>query len=218
MGKQDLIFFADNDPQTSTRHCEALDRAGYTVRRCPLDTLSSTINGTLHGIVLLNLGSNVKAGLEAQQQLVADGRVWPVIIIADCDRIPVAVKAMKAGAMDFHVNSVSPEKLLKSVQNAMLQLDAGKGLRLRRASIEQRCASLTQREREIMAYVANGITNLETAQRLGLSMRTIEVHRSRIMDKMGATCLADLTRMVDLCSLCTAESLENKTATREDRR
>ena len=202
MGREDLIFFADNDPQTPSQHCVALGHAGYTVRYCPLDTLSNTLNGTLQGIVVLNLGSNVKAGLEAQQQLLADGRTWLVIFIANCDQIPEAVKAMKAGAMDFHVTSVSPEKLLKSVQEATLKLDAEKDLQLRRARIEQRCASLTRREKEIMEYVANGVTNQDTAQQLGLSMRTIEVHRSRMMEKMGTSCLADLTRMVDLCSLC----------------
>jgi len=202
MNKENIIFFADSDPLVPCQHCVALGDAGYTVKCCPLDTLTSTINGTLQGVVVLNLGSNVKAGLQAQQQLLADGRAWPVIFIANCDQIPEAVKAMKAGALDFHVTSVSPEKLLYSVQEAMMKLDAEKDLQLRRASIEKRCTSLTRREKEIMEYVANGVTNLDTAQRLDLSMRTIEVHRSRMMEKMGASCLADLTRMVDLCKLC----------------
>ena len=202
MGKEDIIFFADSEPQTPCQHCVALDHAGYTVKCCPLNDLANTINGTLQGIVVLNLGNNVNAGLDAQQQLVADGVAWPIIFIADCDQIPEAVKAMKAGAMDFHVTSVSPEKLLKSVKEATLKLDAEKDLQLRRARIEQCCASLTRREKEIMEYVANGVTNQDTAQQLGLSMRTIEVHRSRMMAKMGTTCLADLTRMVDLCKLC----------------
>ena len=205
MGKEDLIFFADNDPQTSSQHRVALGRAGYTVRHCPLDTLSSTLNGTLQGIVVLNLGNNVKAGLEAQQQLLADGRTWPVIFIANCNQIPEAVKAMKAGAIDFHAASVSSDKLVQSIQTAMTQLDAEKDLQLHRATIEQHYASLTRREKEILRYVADGVTNLDTGQQLGLSRRTIEVHRSRIMEKMGATCLADLTRMVDLCRLCNVE-------------
>ena len=83
-----------------------------------------------------------------------------------------------------------------------MKLDAEKSLQLHRASIEQRCTSLTRREKEIIEYVANGVTNQDTADRLGLSMRTIEVHRSRMMGKMGASCLADLTRMVDLCRCC----------------
>ena len=202
MGNEDLIFLADNDPQTSSQHCRVLEQGGYRVKRFSLDALSSTISGTLQGIVVLNLGSNVKAGLEAQQQLVADGRVWPVIFIADCDHIPEAVRAIKAGAIDFHVTPNSPGKLLQSVQEAMLQLDTEINLRQHRASIQQRCTGLTRREKEIMQYVTNGVTNQDTAQQLGLSMRTIEVHRSRVMKKMGATCLADLTRMVVLCLMC----------------
>lgn len=205
MGKEDLIFFADNDPQTSSQHCVALGHAGYTVRYCLLDTLSNTINGTLQGIVVLNMGCNVKAGLKAQQQLLADGRKWPVIFIANCDQIPEAVKAMKAGAIDFHAASVSPGKLVQSVRTAMTQLDVEKDLQLHRAAIEQHYASLTRREKEILRYVADGVTNQDAGRQLGLSRRTIEVHRSRIMEKMGATCLADLTRMVDLCSLCNVE-------------
>ena len=206
MGKEDTIFFADSDPQTPCQHCVDLDHAGYTVKCCPLDSLANTINGTLQGIVILNLGNSIQAGLDAQQQLITNGLALPVIFIADCDQIPEAVKAMKAGAMDFHVTSVSPEKLLHSVQEAMLQLDSEKDLQLRRVRIEQRCTSLTRREKEIMEYVANGLTNQDTAQQLGLSMRTIEVHRSRMMAKMGTTCLADLTRMVDLCKLCKAQN------------
>ena len=202
MSKEDIIFFADSDPQTPCQHCVELGHAGYTVKCCPLDSLANTINGTLQGIVVLNLGSNIQAGLDAQQQLITDGLAWPVIFIADCDQIPEAVKAMKAGAMDFHVTSVSPGKLLKSVQKAMLQLNSEKDLQVRRAAIEQRCTSLTRREKEVMEYVTNGVTNQDTAQQLDLSMRTIEVHRSRMMNKMGATCLADLTRMVDLCRCC----------------
>jgi FixJ family two-component response regulator len=201
MGMQDLIFLADNDPQTSSQHCLVLECAGYRVKHCPLDALSNAINGTQQGIVVLNLGSNVNAGLVAQQQLLAKGLLWLVIFIADCDRIPVAVKAMKAGAIDFHETSDTPEELLQSVQEAMLHLDIRKNHLLYRATIEQRCASLTRREKEIMQYVTNGVTNQDTAQQLGLSMRTIEVHRSRVMKKMGATCLAELTRMTDLCSL-----------------
>ena len=122
MGNEDLIFLADNDPQTSSQHCRVLEQGGYRVKRFSLDALSSTINGTLQGIVVLNLGSNVKAGLEAQQQLVADGRVWQVIFIADCDQIPEAVRAIKAGAIDFHVTPNSPGKLLQSVQEVLVRL------------------------------------------------------------------------------------------------
>ena len=201
-GMQDLIFLADNDPQTSSQHCLVLECAGYKVKCCPLGALSNAIHGRQLGIVVFNLGSNVNAGLEAQQQLLAKGRLWLVIFIADCDQIPAAVKAMKAGAIDFHVASDTPEELLQSVQEAMLYLDTRKKHLLYRATIEQRCASLTRREKEIMRYVTNGVTNQDTARQLGLSMRTIEVHRSRVMKKMGATCLAELTRMTDLCRLC----------------
>jgi FixJ family two-component response regulator len=206
MGKENIIFFADSDPQKPCQHCLALDGAGYTVECCLLDDLANTLNGTARSIVVLNLGSNVKAGLEAQQQLIADGRTWPVIFIADCDQIPEAVKAMKAGATDFHVTTVPPEKLLQSVREAVLQLNSANELQFRRAHIEQCCTSLTRREKEIMEYVTRGITNHETAQRLGLSMRTIEVHRSRMMKKMGATSLADLTRMVDACKICDTQN------------
>jgi two-component system, LuxR family, response regulator FixJ len=205
VGSEGTILFADNDPQTSTVLCNAIARAGYTVEHCPLESLSSISDETPQGIVVLNLGSDVAAGLEYQQQLNNAGYVWPIIFIADCEQVPVAVKAIKGGAIDFHIAPVPPEDLLRSIQEAALRLKNESDESLHRISVEQRCACLTSRELEIMKYITNGVTNLEIARRLGLSQRTIEVHRAHVMEKMQAISLADLTRMVDVCGLCNEE-------------
>jgi len=202
MSMENTIFFADNDPQTSAVLCNAIARAGYTLERCLLENLSSTIEERPQGIVVLNLGSDVAAGLEYQQQLNNSGRAWPIIFITECDQVPVAVKAIKDGAIDFHIKPVPPDDLLRSIREARLRLHNERDECLYRATIEQRCACLSSREMEIMKYITNGVTNLEIARRLGLSQRTIEVHRAHVMEKMQAASLADLTRMVDLCRIC----------------
>ena len=202
MGTEDTIFFADNDTQSASKFCLALDRAGYTVECCPLDTLPNALDGTPQGVVVMNLGNDVAAGLQTQQKLIADGRAWPVIFIADCEYIAEAVKAIKAGAIDFHVATAPTADLLQSVEEAMLRLEAERAQQQRRDTIEKHCAALSMRELEIMKYITSGVTNSDIARQLGLSQRTIEVHRSRVMKKMQAGSLADLTRMVDQCELC----------------
>ena len=206
MGSEDTIFFADNDTQSANKFCRELDRAGYTVERCPLNTLPNALDGTPQGIVVMNLGNDVAAGLQIQQQLSADGRAWPVIFIADCEYIPEAVKAIKAGAIDFHVTTAPTVDLLKSVAESMIRLDAEKTRQRYRDTIEKRCATLSRRELEIMEHITSGVTNRDIASQLGLSQRTIEVHRSRLMGKMQAANITDLTRMVDQCRLCNPNS------------
>jgi len=207
MPGEDTVFFADNDPQTSTALCSAIARAGYTLEHCPLDSLPGTIDERLEGIVVLNLGSDVEAGLGYQQQLNTEGGAWPIIFIADCNQVPAAVRAIKDGAIDFHITPVPPEDLLQSIREAELILHSERDMHLHRTRIEKRCACLTNRELQIMKYITDGVTNLDIAMRLGLSQRTVEVHRRHVMEKMQATCLADLTRMVDLCGMCNTEDV-----------
>jgi RNA polymerase sigma factor (sigma-70 family) len=106
----------------------------------------------------------------------------------------MSVKAIKAGAIDFLEKPFSNEDLLASVQEAFLHADRSKKYQDRIADVRNRIASLTGREREVMQHVVAGISNRNLAERLGVSDRTIEVHRSRVMKKMGAESLPDLVR------------------------
>jgi FixJ family two-component response regulator len=132
------------------------------------------------------------------------GVFLPIIFITGHGDIQTSVAAMKAGAIDFLEKPFDNSELLRSIREA-LQKSAGKRKEwAQKSEIEQRCGSLTSREREVMAYIVQGMSSRSIAEQLGVSNRTVEVHRARVMAKMAATSLPDLVRMAALCqSVCT---------------
>jgi RNA polymerase sigma factor (sigma-70 family) len=123
----------------------------------------------------------------------------PIIFITGHGDVPMTVRAMKQGAVDFLEKPFRNSDLLASIDQALAQ-DAAKMERyLHKARISERCSSLTPREKEVMAHIVDGLSNKNIAQLLGVSMRTVEAHRSRVMEKMEARSLPDLVRMADFC-------------------
>jgi len=135
-------------------------------------------------------------GLELQQELARRGIGVPFIIITGHADVPLAVKAMKAGAADFIEKPFDDDMLLASIQRA---LEAGRTVRAQsvaaRAAAEL-IATLTERERQVLDQLVLGQSNKLVAQHLAISPRTVEVHRSRILEKLKARCLSDLVRIV----------------------
>jgi RNA polymerase sigma factor (sigma-70 family) len=119
----------------------------------------------------------------------------PVIIITGHGDVSMAVKAMKVGAVDFIEKPFDDEELLVSIRNALQHDEKQRALRAQRADIAARMAELTPREHEVMSMVTDGKSNKEIAAALGVSAKTVEVHRARVMDKMRADSLAELVRM-----------------------
>lgn len=135
-------------------------------------------------------------GLELQAELNRAGSTLPVIFISARSDIPTAVTAMQRGAFDFLVKPFSNEELLERVEAA---LGRNQKLRHERQELEQvraRRESLTPRERDILGRMAKGLSNKVMSHELSLSVRTVELHRARVMDKMGARSIAELVRMV----------------------
>jgi FixJ family two-component response regulator len=136
------------------------------------------------------------SGLELQQFLNLRGAVIPVIFITGHGDIPMAVEAMQQGAFDFLQKPFRDQDLLDRVQRA-LEKDRGNRAQLREKNrIQERRDSLTPREREILDLMTRGKPNKVMAADLGVSQRTVEIHRARVMEKMGASSLAQLVRMV----------------------
>jgi FixJ family two-component response regulator len=136
------------------------------------------------------------SGLELQQFLNLRGAVIPVIFITGHGDIPMAVEAMQQGAFDFLQKPFRDQDLLDRVQRA-LEKDRGNRALLREKNrIQERRDSLTPREREILDLMTRGKPNKVMAADLGVSQRTVEIHRARVMEKMGASSLAQLVRMV----------------------
>jgi FixJ family two-component response regulator len=135
------------------------------------------------------------SGLEVQQQLNRSGALIPVILMTGHGDIPMAVQAMKDGAFDFLQKPFRDQELLDRI-NAALKQDAQNRESVERlADLRQRSESLTPREREVMALVVDGKANKVIAIDLGLSERTVEIHRANVMEKMAARSVAHLVKM-----------------------
>ncbi len=145
------------------------------------------------------------SGLELQEALGERKAALPTIIITGHGDVSMAVRAMKAGASDFIEKPFNDQVLLDAVHRALEQSRGqGAGSGGGRAEAEARIATLTPREREVMLLVAEGRPNKVVATRLGLSTRTVEVHRAKVMEKMQVRSLAELVRLAILCDLLKA--------------
>jgi len=148
------------------------------------------------GCLILDVRMPGMSGIELQQQLNLRGAVIPVIFITGHGDIPMAVEAMQQGAFDFLQKPFRDQDLIDRVQRALEKDRVNRAELLERARIRERRDSLTPREREVLELVASGKPNKVMASDLGLSQRTVEIHRARVMEKMGASSLAQLVRMV----------------------
>jgi FixJ family two-component response regulator len=142
------------------------------------------------------------SGLELQEVLVEGGATLSIIIVTGHGDIAMAVRAMKAGASDFLEKPFKEQALIDAVHRALARQQAKPApLSGNRAELEARIAQLTPREREVMLLVAAGEPNKVVANRLGLSTRTVEVHRANVMEKLQARSLADVVRIAIACDL-----------------
>lgn len=135
------------------------------------------------------------SGLEVQQQLNRRGAIVPVILVTGHGDIPMAVQAMKDGAFDFLQKPFRDQDLLDRINAALKQDAENRAMVEQQADLKRRAATLTPREHEVMALVVDGKANKVIAIDLGLSERTVEIHRANVMEKMGARSVAHLVKM-----------------------
>jgi len=148
------------------------------------------------GCLVLDVRMPQMSGLELQEHLNRHGAVIPVIFITGHGDVPMAVEAMQAGAFDFLQKPFRDQDLLDRIQKALEKDRANRAVLNERSLIRERLESLTPREREVLDMVSSGKPNKIMAADLGVSQRTVEIHRARVMEKMGASSLAQLVRMV----------------------
>jgi len=148
------------------------------------------------GCMVLDVRMPGMSGIELQQQLNARGATIPIVFITGHGDVPMAVEAMQAGAFDFLQKPFNDNDLIARVQRA-IEHNASQRARLHtRKDTRERLATLTPRERDVLDLVVVGKANKVIAADLGLSQRTVEIHRARVMEKMDAASLAQLVRMV----------------------
>ncbi len=148
------------------------------------------------GCIVLDLRMPGMSGIELQSRLRAMGARIPIVFVTAHGDVPTAVEAVKAGAVDFIQKPFQDQTLLDMIHEALARDTEIRKAEGERRAIEARLASLTPREREVMALVSGGKRNKAIARELGISQRTVEVHRSRVMEKMGVRSVSELVQMV----------------------
>jgi len=134
-------------------------------------------------------------GLELQKRVANERTDMPIIFITGHGNVPMTVQAMKAGAVEFLTKPFSDEALLSAIRQALERSRTALGIEAEMQSLRHRYASLTDRERQVMALVVSGLLNKQVGGELGISEITVKAHRGKVMQKMKAASLPDLVRM-----------------------
>ena len=196
------VFIVDDEPAVLDALQLMLGTFGYACRTylSAEDFLRAVAPGT-PGCLIADVRLPGMSGLDLQKELVRRGHSLPTIFISAHGDIRMAVAAVKAGAVDFLEKPIDDALLVESLRQALARDDMERGARSRAGELANRLQRLTFREREVMALVIEGFSNVAIGDRLGISPRTVEHYRASVMEKMQARNLSDLVRMSMLIDL-----------------
>lgn len=191
-----LVYVVDDDAAARESLEALLLSAGHEVKTFESgEAFLSEYAPDWAGCAVLDVRMPGLSGLQVQEELSARRSTLPVIIVTGHGDLPMAVRAMQAGALDFIEKPYEEERLFESVELALQagqeKAEASQAL----ASLAERFENLTPREREVLIEVAAGHPNKVVAHKLGISARTVEIHRARVVEKMQARSLSHLVRM-----------------------
>lgn len=194
------VFLVDDDASVRRALTRLIKSAGYAPQafasaRDFLDYWRVGDGGP--ACLVLDVRMPGLSGLDLQRELQAAHTLLPIIFITGHGDIPMSVKAMKQGAVDFLPKPVKDKVLLQAIEQALARADRDHEGRLELEGIQRRLESLTPRELEVMAWVVRGLLNKQIAFELGTVEKTVKVHRARVMEKMEVRSLADLVRIAE---------------------
>lgn len=190
------VFIVDDDAAIRRAMKALLDSVNLASEIFPsADEFLDKVSDRRPGCLVLDIRMPGLSGLELQQELNRRGNRIPVIFITGHGDVPMAVEAMQNGALDFIQKPFRDQDLLDRVSDALKTDQRRRAEEEQYSAIAERIATLTNREREVFDLVVTGKPNKVIAFELGVSQRTVEIHRSRVMEKMHASSLADLVRM-----------------------
>lgn len=188
------IYVVDDDEAVRDSLRIMLEARGFGVRSFQSgEEFLEALGPAMDGCVLLDVNMPGLSGFDVQQRLRGSG--LPIIVVTGHGDVPSAVRAMKAGAVDFVEKPFSDEVILDAIARALAQSDAAKRNQHIVSEVNARLGRLTPREREVFDQLVLGHPNKIIAHQLTISPRTVEIHRARVMEKMGAHNLSELVRM-----------------------
>lgn len=200
MNEPKKVFLVDDDSSIRRALTRLIKSAGYEAvafasARDFLD--SGRLTDQALACLVLDVRMPGLSGLDLQHELQARNTVLPIIFVTGHGDIPMGVKAMKDGAVDFLPKPVKDSVLLNAIEQALARAAREQGERQEVEKLQDRLNTLTPREREVMSLVVRGYLNKQIAFELGTVEKTVKVHRARVMEKMKVQSLADLVRIAE---------------------
>jgi FixJ family two-component response regulator len=205
--EQAIVYVIDDDESAREAVTDLLRSVGHKVQSfgSALEFLDNT-RPDAPGCIVLDVRLPGPSGLEFQRMLTKTNILLPIIFISGHGDIPMSVRAIKSGALEFLTKPLQEQQLLDSVQAGVQHDRARREEAKVVGKLRERFASLTQRERDVLELVVSGRRNKQIAGDLGLSEMTVKVHRSHIMQKMRANSVIDLVRMADRLGIASKSS------------
>jgi FixJ family two-component response regulator len=195
MKSEATVFLVDDEAELRKALTRLLQAEGYgVVAFGSAEEFLKAKPPTAGGCLILDMAMPGMGGLDLQQRLIEAGNAVPIIFLTGRSDIPMSVRALKAGAVDFLTKPVEAAKLLPAVRAALQKSAAQQAANAELMELRQRFAQLTPRERQVLQQVLTGKLNKQIAADLGISLHTIKVHRGRMMVKLGIQAVADLVR------------------------
>lgn len=190
------VYVVDDDDAVRDSLMDLVDSVGLKAEEfASAQAFLDSYDEKRPGCLVLDIRMPGMSGLDLQDRLSEIGSVLPIIFITGHGDVPMAVRAMQRGAIDFIQKPFRDQELLDRINIALEKGTQSFAVQEQVEKFSSRLGTLTQREREVMEMIVNGKANKVVAIDLGLSQRTVELHRARVMEKMKARTLADLVRM-----------------------